>query len=60
MGKLPQNGDAVINECLNCELAFEEVGKLGEWLKCDRDNGGCGFEFMLRAKKAKLEKPDEE
>lgn len=57
---LPTNGDAVINECLNCEMVFEEVGKLGEWIKCPKDEGGCGFEFMLRTRKAKLEKPDEE
>lgn len=52
---LPRNGDAVIKSCFNCDSEFEEVKKLNEWIECKKDEGGCGFHFMLRAKSAKLE-----
>lgn len=60
MSDLPKNKDAVIKECLNCEMEFEEVKKIGEWIKCDEESGGCGFNFMLRVKAGKLEKSADE
>ena len=55
---IPKNGDAVINQCLNCENEFEEKQKLGTWIKCDEEDGGCGFTFKLMAKVGKLEKDE--
>ena len=52
---LPKNGDAVIGECLNCDNQFEEKQKLGTWVHCDEEDGGCGFNFKLSAKAGKLE-----
>jgi len=52
---LPKNGDAVIGECLNCDNQFEVKQKLGTWVHCDEEDGGCGFNFKLSAKAGKLE-----
>ena len=52
---LPKNGDSVIDQCFNCENEFESQQKLGSWIKCPEEDGGCGFEFKLSAKAGKLE-----
>ena len=55
---IPKNGDNVIGECLNCGNAFEEKQKLGSWVLCDEQDGGCGFNFKLVAKAGRLEKDE--
>ncbi len=56
MDDLPNNGDSVIDSCLNCESLFEDPQKLNEWILCDPDDLGCGFHFKLTANVGKLEK----
>ena len=56
MSDLPKNGDAVINTCLNCGNEFEENQKLGSWIHCDENDGGCGFVFKLSSRIGRLEK----
>ena len=29
---LPKNGDVIITECLNCEMEFEDLQKVGSWV----------------------------
>lgn len=55
---LPKNGDAVIEECINCGNHFEEPEKLGSFVKCKEEEGGCGFHFKITVKTGKLETED--
>lgn len=56
---LPKNKDAVITSCFNCDLEFETKQKLGDWITCQEDEGGCGFEFKLIARNRHLETDEE-
>ena len=43
----PKNGDVIVDECVFCDMAFDEPQKLGSRIVCEPDEGGCGLAYKI-------------
>ena len=45
--EIHKNGEAIIDDCIFCRVAFDEPQKLGSRIFCDVQEGGCGHTYKL-------------